>query len=202
MTSLRGPLTKKISTLWEREKNDWYREPLWCSARLFQQEKFQGIILDPAAGGGNILQSAIEAGYRAEGSDLVIRNPALVWGQRDWLEPCSLRWDNIVSNPPFGLCDDRKTRTHPFVERCLERAERKVALLMPANWVQGLTRSQWLEATPLRRVYFLAPRPSMPPGQFLEQGGKAGNGTTDYAWFVWQIGYDGRPEICWLRRAP
>ena len=109
---------------------------------------------------------------------------------------------NIVSNPPFGFCDDRKSRSHPFVERCLERAERKVALLLPANWVQGDMRSRWLERTPLRRVWFLSPRPSMPPGHVLASGAKPGNGTTDYAWFVWQMDYDGATEVRWLRRTP
>jgi hypothetical protein len=40
----------------------------------------------------------------------------------------------------------------------------------------------------------------MPPGHVLEAGGKPGNGTTDYAWFVWLRGYDGFPEVRWLRR--
>lgn len=199
--ALRGPLKKRESSLWTREENDWYREPRWCSDRLFQEEKFTGTILDPAAGGGHIVQSGLDAGLDISGSDLLIRSD-LITVQRDWLEPCSERWDNIISNPPFGLCDDRKTKTHPFVQRCLERANRKVCLLMPANWIQGDTRSRWIEKTPLRRVYFISPRPSMPPGQVLAAGGKAGNGTTDYGWYVWQHDYDGPAEIRWLRRRP
>jgi hypothetical protein len=73
-------------------------------------------------------------------------------------------------------------------------------LLLPANWVQGDKRSRMLAGTPLRRVWFITPRPSMPPGHVLEAGGKPGNGTTDYAWFVWLRGYDGAPEVRWLRR--
>lgn len=198
---LRGPLRKRESSLWSREENDWYQEPSWCSERLFEVESFRGGILDPAAGGGNIVKAAIAMGWRAEGSDLVVRNPSLVT-QRDWLEPCSERFENIVSNPPFKLCDDRKARTYPFVQRCLERAERKVALLLPANWIQGDARSRWLEQSPLRRVLFISPRPSMPPGHVIDAGHKPGTGTTDYAWFIWQIDYDGRPEIGWLRREP
>jgi hypothetical protein len=199
---LRGPLRKRDSSLWKREPNDWYVEPEWCSQRLFEVERFQGSILDPACGGANIVKSAWDAGYAVQGWDIVRRS--------DW---CLHAWDwcagdvypggpidNIVSNPPFGLCDDRKTRTYPFVERCLERAGRKVALLLPSNWIQGDARSRWLETTPLYRVYFLSPRPSMPPGQVIEAGLKPGNGTTDYAWFVWLRGYDGAPEIRWLRR--
>lgn len=200
--TLRGPLRKRESSLWQRDPHDWYVEPQWCSARLFEEEVFRGSIHDPAAGGGNIVRAAQAHGYIATASDIVDRRSITnFWPEVvDWLAPNNHPFTNIVSNPPFGLCDDRKSRSHPFVERCLERAERKVALLMPANWVQGDQRSRWLERTPLRRVWFLSPRPSMPPGHVLTAGMKPGNGTTDYAWFVWQKDYDGPPEIRWLRR--
>jgi hypothetical protein len=100
---------------------------------------------------------------------------------------------NITSNPPFDVAEK-------FVEKALKLAERKVAMFLPANWVQGDKRSRWLAGTPLRRVWFITPRPSMPPGHVLAAGGKPGNGTTDYAWFVWLRGYDGAPEVRWLRR--
>jgi len=197
---LRGPLRKRESSLWAREANDWYVEPEWCSQRLFEVEQFQGMICDPACGLGNIVAAARRRGYTAYGRDIV-RRSGFCGVQQDWLVPTKNdTHDNIVSNPPFGLCDDRKTKTFPFVERCLERARHKVALLLPSNWIQGDARSRWLETTPLYRVYFLSPRPSMPPGQVIEAGLKPGNGTTDYAWFVWLRGYDGAPEIRWLRR--
>lgn len=197
---LRGPLRKRESSLWSREANDWYVEPEWCSLRLFEVERFNGNILDPACGGGNIAISALYHGYKTHAKDIVQRNPKFNNNIQDWLTydgPC---FDNIVSNPPFGLCDDRKAGTHPFVDKCLAKARRKVALLLPTGWVQGEKRSRWLEKTPLRRVYFIAPRPSMPPGHIVADGKKPGNGTTDYAWLVWQIDYDGPAEIRWLRR--
>jgi hypothetical protein len=200
---LRGPLRKRESSLWAREANDWYVEPSWCSLRLFEAEPFRGGICDPACGAGNIVRSALAHGFTVEASDLVRRDADLSMNTVDWFDDglwCESGLENIVCNPPFGLCDDRKRGTHPFVELCLSRASRKVALLLPANWVQGDRRSRWLEKTPLRRVWFLSPRPSMPPGAVIAAGGKPGNGTTDYAWLVWQRDYDGRPEVRWLRR--
>lgn len=196
---LRGPLRKRESSLWAREANDWYQEPSWCSQRLFEEEPFRGAICDPACGGGTILQSAFAAGLEYCGMDLVDRRP-LSFFQQDWLTYEGPAFDNIVSNPPFGLCDDRKAGTHPFVEQCLKFSTRKVALLLPANWIQSDKRSRWLERSPLRRVWFISPRPSMPPGHVIAAGAKPGNGTTDYAWFVWQHDYDGAPEVRWLRR--
>jgi len=194
-----GPLRKRDASIWKRDPHDYYREPSWCSARLFEVEQFRGRILDPAAGSGAIVRNAHAAGYVAEGSDLVVRNPALAI-ERDWLEACSGRWESIVSNPPFALCDDKRAGTYPFVERCLERSTHKVALLLPSKWIQSDQRSRWLEKTGLRRVWFLTPRPSMPPGSMVDAGVKPGNGTADFAWYVWLHGYDGSPEVRWLRR--
>jgi hypothetical protein len=190
--ALRGPLRKRESSLWAREANDWYVEPEWCSLRLFQEEKFSGSVYDPAAGRGTIVISALKSGLVGIGSDLVDRGWDSTLTPHNFLNS-EHRRDNIVCNPPFGIAEK-------FLDRALDLARNKVALLLPANWVQGDKRSRMLAATPLRRVWFITPRPSMPPGHVLEAGGKPGNGTTDYAWFVWLRGYDGAPEVRWLRR--
>ena len=199
---LRGPLRKRDSSLWEREANDWYVEPEWCSLRLFEEEAFRGEICDPACGGGNIVRSATAHGFKTIGMDIVQRDPTFGAIQQDWLTYRGPAFDNIVSNPPFGLCDDRRTNSYPFVEQCLRFSERKVALLLPVTWLHGDRRSRWLEGTPLRRVWFISPRPSMPPGHVLAAGAKPGNGTKDFCWLVWQQDYDGPPEVRWLRKQP
>lgn len=199
---LRGPLRKRESSLWARAENDWYQEPSWVSRRLFEEESFRGDICDPACGRGNILEAALDRGHKVQGIDIVHRAPLrFIPLIQNWLNYDGESFDNICANPPFGLCDDRKAGTHPFVEKCLKFSRRKVALLMPANWIQGDRRSRWLETTPLRRVWFISPRPSMPPGEVIAAGVKPGNGTTDYAWFVFSHDYDGPAEIRWLRRS-
>lgn len=190
---------------WERDPHDWYVEPEWCSQRLFEAENFgDGTILDPACGEGRILREAQRAGLSVIGNDLVDRKPCLPVTFGDfmnvmWVGPWS--FTHIVSNPPFGLCDERR-HNPTFVQWCLARANGKVALLMPATWHQADKRSRWLEGSGLRRIYFLTPRPSMPPGSWVAAGNKPGNGTTDFAWYVWLRGYDGPVETRWLRRDP
>lgn len=186
---LRGPLRKRDSSIWSRDPHDFYVEPEWCSERLFEAEQFRGEIWDPACGTGRIIRSAGRVGLDAVGTDLVDRG---FGGVHNFMTTKSFA-DNIVSNPPFGIAG-------AFVRRALDLSARKVAMLLPANWVQGDKRSRWLETTPLVRVYFLTPRPSMPPGTVIQAGVKPGNGTTDYAWFVWDRGYQGPAEIGWIRR--
>lgn len=188
---------RKDAKLWDRQPDDWYVEPQWVSSRLFEVEPFAGEIWDPACGGGNIITAALCAGHSAHGSDKVQRyRGAIVW---DFLAQGERpdRVNNIVSNPPFK-------HAQAFVELSLKLATNKVAMMLPAAWVQGDKRSRWLETTPLARIHFLAPRPSMPPGEVISAGIKAGNGTTDYAWFVWDLSKKRKhtPEIKWLRREP
>lgn len=186
----------KRNTKWKRHPQDWYVEPIWCDVRLFEVEHFAGRIWDPAAGIGRILGAARLAGHKVIGSDIVDRNHDGGFAEVNFLTECdsSSREPNIVCNPPYRYAG-------AFVYKALKLAERKVAMLLPAAWVQGVTRSRWLETTPLRRVWFLAPRPSMPPGPIVVKGGPlGGSGTTDFAWFVWARGYDGHPEVRWLRR--
>lgn len=190
MTLLEAP-REKDAHLWVRHPQDWYVEPAWTSERLFDVELFDGLVADPACGLGRILKAADASGHLVHGSDVVKRS---VWceQEKDFLTSI-IRADNIVSNPPFGIADK-------FAAHALRMAGFKVALLLPTKWMNGAKRGAWLETTPLRRVWLLGPRPSMPPGPVIEAGIAPGNGTTDFAWFVWERGYEGRPELHWLRR--
>lgn len=183
--------TAKNAHLWVRHPEDFYVEPEWCSRRLFEVERFDGLICDPSCGLGRIVTSARQAGYEAIGRDIV-RRSIVCDDLADFMgsdEP----FQNIVSNPPFGIAD-------AYAKHALKITRRKVALLLPTKWMNAAGRGAWLETTPLARVYLLAPRPSMPPGPVIEAGIKPGNGTTDFAWFLFEHGHVGAPEIRWLRR--
>jgi hypothetical protein len=189
--SLPGPLRKRESHLWQRDSLDWYCEPSWVADRLFRVQPFVGEVIDPACGRGNIVEAARRAHHAAEGWDIVDRGfPGTK--VRDFLT-LQTRYCNFVCNPPFGIAEH-------FVAHAIELARNTTCMLLPANWVQGDKRSRWLETTPLARVLFITPRPSMPPGAAIMAGQKPGNGTTDYAWFIWHRGHVGAPQIGWLRR--
>jgi hypothetical protein len=202
MTSLHPPYVRgseveptrvaKDAGIWARQGEDWYVEPEWCSKRLFETERFDGGIYDPACGMGRIVNSAHDAGWIAFGNDIVSRGN---YRAIDFLsnEGCECPTPNIVSNPPFDISEQ-------FVKKALLFADQKVVMLLPATWHCGDKRSRWLETTPLRKVLFLTPRPSMPPGHVILAGGKPGGGTKDFAWFIWEQGFEGCPELGWLRR--
>lgn len=185
-----GALSKLDAHIWEREENEHYVEPLWTSARLFEEEAFVGTVQDPACGFGTIVKAAKAVGLTAFGTDLVDRGFAdLVKPCRDFLSQTA-RVDNVVTNPPFDIAPK-------FALHALSLAFYKVAIIFP---VARLNAAHWLQGTPLRRIWLMTPRPSMPPGHVIASGGKPGGGKMDYAWLVFSQGYSGTPELCWLRR--
>jgi hypothetical protein len=163
----------RASHIWPRSSADWYTEPAWCSVRLFDVDTFVGAIHDPACGMGCIVDAASARGHEATGTDLVDRG--FGFAVEDFATATALV-DNIMTNPPFALA-------RQFVEHALTLATRKVAVVFPTA---RLNAARWLQDLPLRRIWLLTPRPSMPPGEAILRGEKAAGGKTDFAWLVFE----------------
>jgi hypothetical protein len=161
---------------------------------LFEVEKFHGPIYDPACGWGFILRSAHAAGYKVSGADIVDRKKHHL-GQRfhkrdflTWRGP--IGGANIICNPPFDLVEE-------FCRHAIKLGAQKIAMIF---LVRRLNAAHWLQDLPLRRIWLLTPRPSMPPGSWIAAGNKPGGGTQDFCWLVFERDYIGLVEIDWLRR--
>ena len=174
--------------IFDRDADDRYVEPLWVSARLFAVERFVGTVHDPAAGTAQVVKAAKAAGLRASGSDITPCVPGI--SAIDFLADTRTR-PNIISNPPYNLL-------RPFAEHALTVTRQKVALLLPLARLNAAGR--WLEHTPLRRVWLLTPRPSIPPHCLILEGQKPQGGRVDFCWWVWEQGFGGAPTIHWLCR--
>lgn len=184
-------IREKQAHLWERDPLDWYVEPPECSAALFRMEVFDGLVWDPACGMGRIVEQARAAGLAAVGSDIEHRSEYCK-SQSDFLDRTfQPEFSNIVMNPPFGKAED-------FVREALRITPTggKVAVILPLVWVSGFSsKRDWLPHSPLRTLYPISPRPSMPPGKVIEAGIRPGNGTKDFAWLVWEVGYTGEASV-------
>lgn len=187
---LEGAIKKLDAHVWEREANEHYVEPAWCSKRLFEDEDFKGGVYDPCCGFGTIVISALKHGLNGYGSDLVDRGWDSTRTPHNFLSASEEMHDNIVCNPPFNIASS-------FAAHALKVSRRKVAMVFPTA---RLNAAHWLKGTPLRRVWMMTPRPSMPPGHTITAGQKPGGGKMDFCWLVWEIGHNGAAEIRWLRR--
>ena len=189
-------MRRRQAHIFDKEARGHYVEPAWISRRLFEVENFgtQAIIYDPACGWGTITNEARARGFEVYGSDIVNRRRHKL-GKRffrtDFLtvDQCPPN-ASIITNPPFDLVEE-------FARHAIEIGPRKVAMVC---LVRRLNAARWLQELPLRRIWLLTPRPSMPPGSWIAKGNKPGGGTQDFCWLVFERGYLGTPGVGWLHR--
>ena len=181
--------TAKKAHIWKRDALDWYVEPPRATDALISVEGFSGPVWDPACGQGNIVETLRAAGFNAYGTDLELRHGGAQWwagchdflAQEDYLLSLA---PNIVMNPPFF----RGKGAEAFIRRALDLAAAKVAAFVDVRFLTGAARAKGLYADhPPDRIWIVTPRVSCPPGEYLEAGNKAGGGTADYCWMVWDL---------------
>lgn len=174
------------STTGIRESNDFYATPEFATRLLLSKEIFDGVVWEPACGNGAI-SKVLEGipNISLISTDLYDRG----YGEPnvDFLNVTKDNINHIVTNPPYKLAQ-------PFVEHALKCCNGKVAMLLKLNFLEGQKRKPFLESTPLKWVYVFSKRISFDKGDEINKG----NGLLAYAWFVWEHGYTGHPQIAWI----
>lgn len=104
-----------------------------------------------------------------------------------------INFETVITNPPFSLFQE-------FVDKALKIASKKVIMFGKLQALEGQKRATFLERTPLRTVYVFKKRqqPMRNGKEFDEKTGKKMSSTMAFAWFVWKIGYTGKPQIEWI----
>lgn len=65
-------------------------------------------------------------------------------------------------------------------------------MLLPLSFLTSRGRYELLTGSPLKAVYVFTGRVSLFPREVRTSGG---NGRENFAWFVWEHGYQGSPTI-------
>ncbi|ARR52014.1 SAM-dependent methyltransferase [Rhizorhabdus wittichii DC-6] len=180
-------------------------EPSWAAEALFDHVSLQGAIGDPCCGRGTIPTAARARGHETIAADLHDRGYIHLDGVADFLADATLfeGVNNLVFNPPYSY---RPRIAEAFVRRALELAanasgpHRIVAALVPLKWLATQVRFDLFVEFPPREVLVFSTRPSMPPGNKIEELGDRAfkGGTIDYCWVVWEIGYRGPTATRWI----
>jgi hypothetical protein len=167
---------------YERDHHDFYCEPSWAVTVLLDYLQLTALH-DPCAGLGNVVDTMHRRGRRATGADIIDRASGR-FPVRDFLTDSEM-YANIVTNPPFGIAV-------PIIEHALAHVVPggRVAVLVPIGFLASSGRHPLFVRPETESVLVLSRRPSMPPGQLLQQFGESirGNGSTDFAWVVWRVG--------------
>lgn len=177
----------------ERESDDFYRTPLYAIEKLLELEEFDEIIWEPACGDGAISKVLIDNGYREViSSDIVDRGYGEVGvdflnKDNSFVKRWSGHVNTIITNPPYRFARE-------FIENSLKVANKKVAMLLKLNFLEGQKRYRLFKKTPLKCVYVFSKRLSFDKG---DEKGK-GRGLLAYAWYVWDKEYIGKPYIDWI----
>ena len=190
-----------VSETEHRSANDYYRTPGHATQSLMLRETFgsrvpnkKAKIWEPACGDGAISQILIDDGHDVRSTDLIYRNYQYQEVQTlDFLsiDPALNRVDHVITNPPFRQAQE-------FAEKALEVVSEtpggKVALILCLKFLAGQKRSLFLEKSPLKMVYVFSKRLDFGRGDVPGKGA----GMLDYAWFVWETGYKGAPQVDWI----
>ena len=172
----------------DRQAEDYYATEPAATDWLCKLEEFKSPILEPSCGEGHISKQLIAHGYDVVSRDLVDRGYGEV---RDFLFLNNEQWGgDIITNPPYAFAQE-------FVEQALKMIQpgRKVAMFLKLTFLEGKKRADLFKDNPPRRVWVSSSRLKCAMnGDFDSVGGSA----TAYAWFVWEKGYQGHPEIHWF----
>ena len=171
-----------------RQDNNFYATHPSVTQDILRKEKFHNKVLEPFCGTGSMAEVIKENGYEVEAYDIIDRGYGKVG---DFYEVDFPKGEyDIISNPPYD------TNLPELIVRCLSIAKNKVALLLPLDYLSGKQRIQKVYSTkPPRTVYVYEDRIIVGLNADFKQN--LGN-KINYAWYVWEKGFKGTPELKWI----
>ena len=169
-----------------REVNDYYATDPRAVEMLLEKEKFNSIILEPSCGEGHISRVLLDRGYAVKSSDLIDRGFGDV---KDFFEIDEFNGD-IITNPPYKIALD-------FVKHSLDIIPEgnKVAMFLKLQFLEGKARKEFYKNNPPKKIYVASGRLVCAMNGDFE---KYKSSAVAYAWFIWEKGYKGSPEIDWI----
>lgn len=174
---------------YDRAEHDYYSTDPKAAEMLLEIEPNLSDSIWECACGENALSNVFKAhGKTVRCSDLVVRCDGIE--QLDFLtcnEP--MHDTDIITNPPYK-------RSLPFIEKALSLVDdgRYVCMFLKLTFLEGKARRLFFDQNPPIRVWVSSSRLNCGRNGIVKNTTSA----VCYAWFVWQKGYKGHPEIRWF----
>lgn len=171
----------------------------WLGDRFDVLKKHHTPIWECACGNGNLSELMISKGYDVISSDLKYRgygnNPPLDFlaASANWVYRCQLfTIDTIITNPPYSMANE-------FILHALDILPQGgvYIALMNISYLCGKKRyEQIYSMNCLREIYVFSSRIECWKNNNREEYG--GKKMADYAWYVFENGYNGQTILYWL----
>jgi hypothetical protein len=168
-----------------RPAEDFDPTPRNAVEALLAVESFPGLVWEPACGDGAICKILEETGHTVRATDLIDRGYGE--GNRDFFTEFQTA-NHIITNPPYKYAEQ-------FVRHSLRLTDGKVAMLLKLQFLEGVKRKKLFEEYPPKAVYVFSHRLKMTREG---TGSKKSSSMLAFAWFVWEHGNLGEPNIRWL----
>ena len=168
------------NTKGDRADFDFYPTPQIATLKLLEKESFKGNIWECACGDGAISEILKSKNYQVFSSDIVNRN----YGETLNFLTSKQIHDNIITNPPFKLSLE-------FALHGLKSVKNKMVLFQKLVFLEGIKRKKELfSLNKLKNIYVISNR--------LKFKGYKTGGLMCFAWFVFDVNYNGKPTIDWI----
>lgn len=173
----------------KRQEEDFYATDPQCLEQLLEHETFKHEVWEPACGTGWLSQVLEAHGYDVKNSDIMKRAELNNFEEEDFFA-YEVNDRDIITNPPY-FCVNK------FVRHALDISKEgtKIAMILRLTFLEGKQRRQLIfNSDPPKRIYVFSERAMMyKDGQMIFKGSAVA-----YAWFIWEKGYKGNPEILWI----
>lgn len=175
-------------SLKDRVELDYYATPPQMAVELLKLEPNLKRVWEPACGEGHLANVFKEHGVLSKASDIIDRGYGEVI---DFLGYYEYYDGDIVTNPPYNKAQE-------FVEHALyiSNNDNLICMFLKLTFLEGKKRKSLFDQKHLKTVYVSTSRVNC-----ARNGDFDNNDTSSavaYAWFIFQKGYCGNPEIKWF----
>ena len=170
----------------QREQHDYYAtDPQAIDAlnKILDLEGKQ--IWEPACGGGHLVDRMREKRASVVASDLIDRGSGD--GGIDFLQAKHLLAPIIVTNPPYKYALE-------FVQKSIDLGADTTCMFLKITFLEGQKRRKFFDEHPPKTVAVFSKRITCA----INGEDFSASSAACYAWFIWEKGYSGKPEVVWL----
>lgn len=175
----------------EREQNDYYATDPKALELLLELESFDDNIWECACGEGHLSKVLQAHGHKVRSTDLIDRG----FGEAgvDFLTTQEEYNGDIVTNPPYKYAKE-------FAKHAIETITEghRVAMFLKLQFLEGKARRELFNTYPPKLIYVASGRINCCKNGDFSKEQRDNNSAQAYAWFIWEKGFKGSPEVKWF----